>query len=299
MNTLKKLIPILLALCLALAFCACARGAKGAVKSIQHSLAEGDPARAVQVGLDYLNKHPEEADIYLRLIQIYTNDLNDPAAAEELRAKGYSVTGDPALAPVPYETPAETPQDPAPPPSPYPSYNQFSVGGAPFCTITPQELDAWLPRTEGGSRTEGDPGNESGWERTELFPEGEIRAQYYKNEYSEGLTVHFKALSPSAFEPGSALPAPGLPGDILPGDDMAAVLQKLGMPADELLWYSTKNIAEITITEEGAAPSHNGVEITPGGLQELRLTYSLPVYSGSVYFTFQGGLNGICFSKNI
>ncbi|MBQ5754271.1 MAG: hypothetical protein IIV90_01245 [Oscillospiraceae bacterium] len=296
----KKLVLLCALLCLALAFCACSPGEKSTVKSIQHSLAEGDPGRAVQVGLDYLNKHPEATDIYLRLIQIYTNDLGDAAAAEELRAKGYSVTGDPTLAPVPYETPAK-PEEPeeTPPLSPYPSYNQFSVGGVPFCTLTPQELDAWLPQTGGGTQTEGDPGNEGGWERTEPFPEGEIRAQYYKNDISEGLSLHFKELAPSAFGPGSALPAPGLPGGILPGDDMAAVLQKLGMPADEILWYSTKNIAEITVTEDGAAPSHNGVEITEGALQELRLTYSLPVYSGSVYFTFRGGLTGICFSKNM
>ena len=287
----KKQAAVLSAALLLMVGCAgCgSAGYESVIRSMDNSLRDNNPQRAIQVGRDWLNQHKGEQDyetvvqqseLYEKLYLIYRDELSDDLQALAILEEGYQVTGDGNLFNLYFDEMygSEAYQQLA---DSFPSSEEILLDGRPFDQWTPQELWDYFPITENSYQSE----DENGWYRNESYKNGSATISYFYSDYSEAIDVQFSDWGEGSYTNSYDLegPEPQLPRDIREGDSMQQVLEKLGLPQE--LAESFGQCAYLSFYLRG-----DEVEVHPDlesdSYQYLTISYDTRDYYGSLEFNF-------------
>lgn len=233
---MKKKFALLCALlCLVFCLAGCSAAASTALTSMENSLEENDPQRAIAIGRDWLDKHPDSSDddaarLCQKMVSIYRDELADEAAAlaflEEYKEKAPDGMVKQELERLYFELTRKDYEELLP------TMEEYLLEGRPFSQWTASELWNWLPVTEGSYS---DTTEEDSWYRSESFDNVYVTISWYSG-YTETLDLSFNYWGYE--DAGENDPLPTLPRGVAFGDDVETVLEKLGFDRDFIDQYA-------------------------------------------------------------
>ena len=289
MKTFRKLLALGLAVLLLASLTACGGlSAEQVRKSIDNSLRDNDPQRAVEIGRDWLSQNADDSyeclSLYEQVADILEQQLDDPEGASGLLREGWQTTGDSYL----FNRYLERVLDDAvlaSLPETFPSAEEIRLDGRPFSQWTEWELYRLLPRTESLYES-GDYGS-GDWYLADEYRNAGIRTTcYIYSDDRRELSVEYSSLGSYRNYYDRDFPEPELPLGIQPGDGFETLMDKLGIPEELRPYLEESSYSTFEVSDRNAeiwlSPLEQDGEFYG---RTLTIEYDTRDYYGSLSFS--------------
>ncbi|MBQ8647814.1 MAG: hypothetical protein IJ484_06715 [Oscillospiraceae bacterium] len=304
----KNLVSILFAAVLFLLLAACSRtpGWERVDRTMTKLVDQGRTKEAVQMGLDWLEQTEEDYDLWeehdaacARLAQLY-KELGDEAAERAFLLRAAELTGDEVYMDAFLSSASGGTFSLKDVESAFPEGSSLTLFGAPFADWTVVQLRQWLPTNEDtyyGEETGDD------YYISTSFKNADVTVYRYGSGEDYGrMGIRFDSLDRYRNYYDMDVSLPELPCGVEQADDMAAVMEKLGLPGDVAQALSAARTVTFTLYEDRTdlwvyLPDD---ELSDGRYRDFTICYDNADYYGEVTFHFYDSvLSSYELSRNL